>query len=164
MNDLVFVKPVFEKLPVFCMGRLKSFYPGLLQHFFASFLSRDEAFRLIIDGWVQHSSYAKLFLNSQGSLASLAMVYLMVTWLDCIAVLSTKVINCLAMHKLFDFSLHLSIYLATYQILRGVKKFLADKNILALFLLICETDGLVGNRVHNPGHLEQRMAQFPIHC
>jgi hypothetical protein len=45
-----------------------------LQHFFASFLSRDEAFRLIVDGWIQHSSYAKLYLNSQGSLASLAVV------------------------------------------------------------------------------------------
>jgi hypothetical protein len=28
---------------------------AFLQHFFASFLSRDEAFRLIIDGWVQHT-------------------------------------------------------------------------------------------------------------
>ncbi|CAM6022337.1 unnamed protein product [Sphagnum balticum] len=44
------------------------------KHFFASFLSRDEAFRLIIDGWIQHSSYAKIYLNSQGSLASFAVV------------------------------------------------------------------------------------------
>ncbi|CAM6075381.1 unnamed protein product [Sphagnum tenellum] len=44
------------------------------KHFFASFLSRDEAFRLIVDGWIQHSSYAKLYLNSQGSLASFAVV------------------------------------------------------------------------------------------
>ncbi|KAG0611474.1 hypothetical protein M758_7G143600 [Ceratodon purpureus] len=61
-------------------ARTASVFPNAIEivswgkkHFFASFLSRDEAFRLIIDGWVQHSSYAKLFLNSQGSLASLAM-------------------------------------------------------------------------------------------
>lgn len=59
----------------------------LMQHFFASFLSRDEAYRLIMDGWVQHSSYAKCFLSGQESLASFAVVnthwcflYLMYIW------------------------------------------------------------------------------------
>ena len=33
------------------------------RHFFASFLSRDEAYRLIILNWSQHSGYAKLFLG-----------------------------------------------------------------------------------------------------
>ncbi|CAK9229334.1 unnamed protein product [Sphagnum troendelagicum] len=50
------------------------------KHFFASFLSRDEAFRLIVDGWIQHSSYAKLYLNSQGSLASFAVVLQMLDY------------------------------------------------------------------------------------
>ncbi|XP_057873343.1 protein VASCULAR ASSOCIATED DEATH 1, chloroplastic isoform X2 [Cryptomeria japonica] len=35
------------------------------KHFFGSFLSRDEAYRLIVDGWMQHSEHAKSFLNSQ---------------------------------------------------------------------------------------------------
>lgn len=38
-----------------------------LQHFFASFLSRDEAYRLIINGWSQHSGYARIFLGSHYS-------------------------------------------------------------------------------------------------
>ncbi|KAG0558566.1 hypothetical protein KC19_10G038300 [Ceratodon purpureus] len=61
-------------------ARTASVFPNAIEivswgkkHFFASFLSRDEAFRLIMDGWVQYSSHAKLFLNAQGSLASLAM-------------------------------------------------------------------------------------------
>ncbi|KAJ7552356.1 hypothetical protein O6H91_06G052100 [Diphasiastrum complanatum] len=35
------------------------------KHFFASFLSRDEAYRLLIEGWSHHSGYAKLFLESE---------------------------------------------------------------------------------------------------
>lgn len=35
------------------------------KHFFGSFLSRDEAYRLIVDGWMQHSEHAKTLLNSQ---------------------------------------------------------------------------------------------------
>ncbi|CAM6091243.1 unnamed protein product [Calypogeia fissa] len=37
------------------------------KHFFASFLSRDEAYRLIINGWSQHSGYARIFLGSHYS-------------------------------------------------------------------------------------------------
>lgn len=33
--------------------------------FFGSFLSRDEAYRLIADGWLQHSEHAKLLLGTQ---------------------------------------------------------------------------------------------------
>lgn len=33
--------------------------------FFGSFLSRDEAYRLLEDGWLQHSEHAKLLLGSQ---------------------------------------------------------------------------------------------------
>lgn len=33
--------------------------------FFGSFLSRDEAYRLIADGWLQHSEHAKLLMGSQ---------------------------------------------------------------------------------------------------
>ncbi|KAL2609524.1 hypothetical protein R1flu_028097 [Riccia fluitans] len=40
------------------------------KHFFASFLSRDEAFRLIVHGWVQHSGYAKKFLGPSFSPSS----------------------------------------------------------------------------------------------
>lgn len=54
----------------------------LMQHFFASFLSRDEAYRLIMDGWVQHSSYAKCFLSGQESLASFAVVNTLLMFLD----------------------------------------------------------------------------------
>uniref|UniRef100_A0A7I4EKP1 VASt domain-containing protein n=1 Tax=Physcomitrium patens TaxID=3218 RepID=A0A7I4EKP1_PHYPA len=74
-------KKVIPLKDVTCVrkARTVSVFPNAIEivswgkkHFFASFLSRDEAFRLIIDGWVQHSSYAKLFLDSQGSLATLA--------------------------------------------------------------------------------------------
>lgn len=37
------------------------------QHFFGSFLSRDEAFRIIVDGWEQHVSDARLLLERQVS-------------------------------------------------------------------------------------------------
>ncbi|KAG9452168.1 hypothetical protein H6P81_005072 [Aristolochia fimbriata] len=40
---------------------------GTKKNFFASFLSRDEAYRLIIDGWSQHSPCAKGFLDHQES-------------------------------------------------------------------------------------------------
>ncbi|MQL80529.1 hypothetical protein Taro_012964 [Colocasia esculenta] len=40
---------------------------GEKKHFFGSFLSRDEAYRLIVDGWSQHSSDAKKFLDPQDS-------------------------------------------------------------------------------------------------
>ncbi|KAL3699206.1 hypothetical protein R1sor_017228 [Riccia sorocarpa] len=40
------------------------------KHFFASFLSRDEAFRLIVHGWSQHSGYAKKFLGPSFSPSS----------------------------------------------------------------------------------------------
>lgn len=36
---------------------------GGKKYFFGSFLSRDEAYRLIIDGWAQHSSGDKTFLD-----------------------------------------------------------------------------------------------------
>jgi len=35
------------------------------QHFFGSFLSRDEAYRIIVDGWEQHVSDARLLLERQ---------------------------------------------------------------------------------------------------
>jgi len=37
------------------------------QHFFGSFLSRDEAYRIIVDGWEQHVSDARLLLERQVS-------------------------------------------------------------------------------------------------
>ncbi|XP_073002131.1 protein VASCULAR ASSOCIATED DEATH 1, chloroplastic isoform X2 [Typha latifolia] len=40
---------------------------GGKRHFFGSFLSRDEAYRLIIDSWAQHSSDAKAFQDSLDS-------------------------------------------------------------------------------------------------
>ncbi|CAL9076409.1 unnamed protein product [Musa textilis] len=40
---------------------------GGKKHFFGSFLSRDEAYRLIIDGWVQYGGGTKAFLDSQDS-------------------------------------------------------------------------------------------------
>lgn len=39
------------------------------KNFFASFLSRDEAFRLIVDGWARHSRYARLVSDSQSNLS-----------------------------------------------------------------------------------------------
>ncbi|XP_021309623.1 protein VASCULAR ASSOCIATED DEATH 1, chloroplastic isoform X3 [Sorghum bicolor] len=38
---------------------------GTRRHFFGSFLSRDEAFRIIVDGWEQHVSDARLLLERQ---------------------------------------------------------------------------------------------------
>ncbi|CAN6175449.1 unnamed protein product [Urochloa humidicola] len=38
---------------------------GTKRHFFGSFLSRDEAFRIIVDGWEQHVSDARLLLERQ---------------------------------------------------------------------------------------------------
>jgi hypothetical protein len=38
------------------------------KHFFGSFLSRDEAYRLIEDGWLQHSEHEKLLLDSQDNI------------------------------------------------------------------------------------------------
>ncbi|KAG2645431.1 hypothetical protein PVAP13_2KG442600 [Panicum virgatum] len=38
---------------------------GGKRHFFGSFLSRDEAYRIIVDGWEQHVSDAKLLLERQ---------------------------------------------------------------------------------------------------
>ncbi|XP_010919726.1 protein VASCULAR ASSOCIATED DEATH 1, chloroplastic isoform X1 [Elaeis guineensis] len=38
---------------------------GAKKHFFASFLSRDEAYRLIVDGWAQHSSDANASQDCQ---------------------------------------------------------------------------------------------------
>ncbi|XP_066397754.1 protein VASCULAR ASSOCIATED DEATH 1, chloroplastic-like isoform X1 [Miscanthus floridulus] len=38
---------------------------GTRRHFFGSFLSRDEAYRIIVDGWEQHVSDARLLLNRQ---------------------------------------------------------------------------------------------------
>nr|CAB3454342.1 unnamed protein product [Digitaria exilis] len=38
---------------------------GSKRHFFGSFLSRDEAFRIIVDGWEQHVSDARLLLERQ---------------------------------------------------------------------------------------------------
>lgn len=83
----------YSAAQLFYLFSLKLLTSSLLQHFFASFLSRDEAFRLIIDGWVQHSSYAKLFLHSQGSLASLAMVCFMITWSRIIWVLTNHMLS-----------------------------------------------------------------------
>ncbi|CAD6343101.1 unnamed protein product [Miscanthus lutarioriparius] len=48
-----------RQLPFFLMP-LK-----LLLHFFGSFLSRDEAYRIIVDGWEQHVSDARLLLERQ---------------------------------------------------------------------------------------------------
>jgi hypothetical protein len=38
-----------------------------LQHFFGSFLARDDAYRAIVDGWEQHVSDARLFIERQVS-------------------------------------------------------------------------------------------------
>ncbi|PUZ72102.1 hypothetical protein GQ55_2G366200 [Panicum hallii var. hallii] len=38
---------------------------GSKRHFFGSFLSRDEAYRIIVDGWEQHVSDARLLLERQ---------------------------------------------------------------------------------------------------
>ncbi|KAL5658963.1 hypothetical protein ACJX0J_032126, partial [Zea mays] len=38
---------------------------GSRRHFFGSFLSRDEAYRIIVDGWEQHVSDARLLLERQ---------------------------------------------------------------------------------------------------
>ncbi|CAD6340976.1 unnamed protein product [Miscanthus lutarioriparius] len=38
---------------------------GTRRHFFGSFLSRDEAYRIIVDGWEQHVSDATLLLECQ---------------------------------------------------------------------------------------------------
>ena len=35
------------------------------QHFFGSFLSRDEAYRLIVEGWSQHNNDAKAIFDQQ---------------------------------------------------------------------------------------------------
>nr|CAD1835066.1 unnamed protein product [Ananas comosus var. bracteatus] len=40
---------------------------GGKKHFFGSFLSRDEAYRLIVDNWSQHGSNARNFLDRQES-------------------------------------------------------------------------------------------------
>ena len=38
-----------------------------LQHFFGSFLARDDAYRVIVDGWEQHVSDARLLIERQVS-------------------------------------------------------------------------------------------------
>jgi hypothetical protein len=38
------------------------------KHFFGSFLSQDEAYRLIAEGWLQYSEHAKLLLGSQDNI------------------------------------------------------------------------------------------------
>ncbi|KAJ4956706.1 hypothetical protein NE237_013489 [Protea cynaroides] len=40
---------------------------GAKKHFFASFLSRDEAYRLILDGWTQHGNGGKVTIDRQDS-------------------------------------------------------------------------------------------------
>ncbi|RWR87420.1 protein VASCULAR ASSOCIATED DEATH 1, chloroplastic isoform X2 [Cinnamomum micranthum f. kanehirae] len=40
---------------------------GEKKHFFTSFLSRDEAYRLIVDGWSQHNSNARALAEQQES-------------------------------------------------------------------------------------------------
>lgn len=55
------------------------------RHFFASFLSRDEAYRLIILNWSMHSGYAKLFLGVSthaASVLTLEMSSIVVSNLD----------------------------------------------------------------------------------
>ncbi|KAK4758625.1 hypothetical protein SAY87_019926 [Trapa incisa] len=42
-------------------------FAGEKKYFFASFLSRDEAYKLIIDGWVQHGNGAKAIMEKQDS-------------------------------------------------------------------------------------------------
>ncbi|OVA14958.1 GRAM domain [Macleaya cordata] len=44
---------------------------GGKRHFFASFLSRDEAYRLIVDGWSQHSNDIKDRIDRQDSKAEI---------------------------------------------------------------------------------------------
>lgn len=45
-----------------------------LQHFFGSFLVRDEAYRIIVDGWEQHVSDARLLIERQvGKLVSIEL-------------------------------------------------------------------------------------------
>ncbi|XP_044965733.1 LOW QUALITY PROTEIN: protein VASCULAR ASSOCIATED DEATH 1, chloroplastic [Hordeum vulgare subsp. vulgare] len=38
---------------------------GMKRHFFGSFLARDEAFRIIVDGWEQHVTDARLLIERQ---------------------------------------------------------------------------------------------------
>ncbi|GBG60215.1 hypothetical protein CBR_g3459 [Chara braunii] len=65
-------KKVIPLKDVTCVRKAKTagVFPNAIEitalgkrHFFASFLSRDEAYRLIINGWGMHSGYAKLFLG-----------------------------------------------------------------------------------------------------
>lgn len=140
----------FSKCPVLC---IEYFCFAILQHFFASFLSRDEAFRLIIDGWVQHSSYAKLFLHSQGSLASLAMVFLLITWLDHQGSFLFWEWSVQCGHRFFH---HL------WQLIWHCVKISSQWLYYSIVIVDSQTDGLVlGNRVHNLGHLEQNLEAFP---
>lgn len=52
--------------------RCHSLMYDYLQHFFGSFLARDEAYRIIVDGWEQHVSDARLLIERQvGKLVSI---------------------------------------------------------------------------------------------
>lgn len=60
---------IYRCLKFLCLYIIKSlgFMLCYFQHFFGSFLSRDEAFRIIVDGWEQHVSDARLLLERQVS-------------------------------------------------------------------------------------------------
>ncbi|BBN19713.1 hypothetical protein MPTK1_8g12980 [Marchantia polymorpha subsp. ruderalis] len=69
-------KKVIPLKDVTCVRKAKTagVFPNAIEitgwgkkHFFASFLSRDEAFRLIVNGWSQHSGYARKFLGANFS-------------------------------------------------------------------------------------------------
>ena len=48
---------------------------GSRKHFFASFLSRDEAFNIIYDGWLRQGNDAKVILEQQGSISEVSSEY-----------------------------------------------------------------------------------------
>lgn len=76
------------------------------QHFFGSFLTRDEAYRVIVDGWEQHVSDARLLLERQVSrFVSSATWYLQFFYVEL-----PLMVGCLF---LFLFCLHVTFYCTT---------------------------------------------------
>lgn len=64
-NLLVFHKVIFAILFFLKRSVVNLLLSLIWQHFFTSFLSRDEAHRLIVDRWSQHNSNAKALIEQQ---------------------------------------------------------------------------------------------------
>lgn len=60
-------KPPFSKFHVCHIIESLALMFCYMQHFFGSFLTRDEAYRIIVDGWEQHVSDARILLERQVS-------------------------------------------------------------------------------------------------